>query len=86
MAVSAFYTNRYGKFTNMERQCNRHDAHPLYRSVANRLSVMAMLFPAPNGVVFILSEKSKNVNSGVALDFSPLRGIMSMKRALPISG
>ena len=86
MAVSAFYTNRYGKFTNMERQCNRHDAHPLCRSVANRLSVMAMLFPAPNGVVFILSEKSKNVNSGVALDFSPLRGIISMKRALPISG
>ena len=86
MAVSAFYTNRYGKFTNMKRKCNRHNAHPLYRSVANRLSVMAMLFPAPYGVVFILSEKSKNVNSGVALDFSPLRGIISMKRALPISG
>ena len=47
---------------------------------------MAMLFPAPDGVNVILSEKSKNVNSGVALDFSPLRGIISMKRALPISG
>ena len=86
MAVSAFYTNRYGKFTNMERQCNRHDAHLPCRSVANHLSVMAMLFPAPNGVVFILSEKPKNVNSCVTLDFSPLRGIISMKRALPISG
>ena len=86
MAVSAFYTNRYGKFTNMERQCNRHDAHPLYRSVANRLSVMAMLFPAPNGVNVILSEKPKNVNSCVTLDFSRLRGIINVKRALPISG
>ena len=86
MAVSTFYTNRYGKFTNMKRKCNRHNAHPLYRSVANRLSVMAMLFPAPNGVNVILSEKPKNVNSCVTLDFSRLRGIINVKRALPISG
>ena len=59
---------------------------PFVGDVANRLSVMAMLFPAPDGVNVILSEKSKNVNSGVALDFSPLRGIINMKRALPISG
>ena len=86
MAVSAFYSDCNGKVTNMYSQCNGHGAHPLYRSVANRLSVMAMLFPAPNGVNVILSEKPKNVNSCVTLDFSRLRGIINVKRALPISG
>ena len=61
MAVSAFYTNRHGKFTDMERKCNGHVLHPLCRSVANRLSLMAMLFPAPIGVGFILSVNEKNV-------------------------
>ena len=59
---------------------------PFVGDVANRLSVMAMLFPAPDGVNVILSEKPKNVNSCVALDFSRLRGIINVKRALPISG
>ena len=37
VAVSAFYSDRYCPFQNMERQCNWHDHHPLLGGVANRL-------------------------------------------------
>ena len=50
---------------------------------------MAMLFPAPYGVVFILTANAENVKS--LCEWEPLDnpaecGIIDMKRALPISG
>ena len=63
MVVSALYGDRDGVRTNMYGQRNWHIAHPLCRSVADRLiRIMVMLFPAPCGVKSILAGNRTFVN------------------------
>ena len=63
MAACAVYGDRDGVRTNMYGQRNWHIAHPLCRSVADRLiRIMVMLFPAPCGVKSILAGNRTFVN------------------------